>query len=73
LGIWWVDCYSSNNSSSLRGKSMDMNTRKGKIKEMMARTEQLPHLGHRILESSNRKLDQESTLGIYTAQAILSQ
>jgi hypothetical protein len=68
-----VDYYSSNSNSSLRGKSMGMNTRKGKNMSMMVRTEQLPHLGHRMLESTNRKVDQESTLGIYTAQAIPSQ
>jgi hypothetical protein len=52
---------------------MGTNTRKGKDMSMMVRTEQLPHLGHQTLASNNRKVDQESTLVTYTAQAIPSQ
>jgi hypothetical protein len=68
-----VDCYSSNSNSSLRGKSTDTNTRKGKDKEMMVKIDEHQRRAHLMLASNNQKLGQEFTLDMYMVQATPSQ
>jgi hypothetical protein len=50
-----------------------MTTRKAKDTETMVRIDEHRRRAHQMLASNNQKLDQESTLGTYMAQATPSQ